>query len=134
MRSAILAVIKYVYTVIVVIAVIAIAMRLHSFWGFVITLISGAASLLPWYVMSSMSNDIDVMQNELYQTRKATERLRSDLERKDENSAEYIQTSNSKLNLSQIASCGDKTSWRCPSCGKTNPNSSRVCKDCGYQK
>lgn len=134
MRSAILAVIKYVYTVIVVIAVIAIAMRLHSFWGFVITLLSGAASLLPWYVMSSMSNDIDVMQNELYQTRKATERLRSDLERKDENSAEYIQTSNSKLNLSQIASRGDKTSWRCPGCGKTNPNSSRVCKDCGYQK
>lgn len=24
--------------------------------------------------------------------------------------------------------------WECPECGMTNPNSSRVCKDCGYQK
>lgn len=22
--------------------------------------------------------------------------------------------------------------WKCPKCGKTNPTSSRVCKDCGY--
>ena len=25
-------------------------------------------------------------------------------------------------------------SWKCPKCGKSNSNSSRVCKDCGYQK
>lgn len=25
-------------------------------------------------------------------------------------------------------------SWECPECGMNNPNSSRVCKDCGYQK
>ena len=25
-------------------------------------------------------------------------------------------------------------SWECPECGMNNPNSSRICKDCGYQK
>lgn len=43
--------------------------------------------------------------------------------------------SNSRLNLSSISSKSNGAStWRCPECGKTNPNSSRTCKDCGYQK
>lgn len=24
--------------------------------------------------------------------------------------------------------------WRCPNCGKTNPSSSRICKDCAYER
>lgn len=28
----------------------------------------------------------------------------------------------------------NKNTWVCPECGKDNPNSSRICKDCGYQK
>ena len=42
--------------------------------------------------------------------------------------------SNSKMSLSDIASKSTGNEWRCPKCGKTNPTSSRVCKDCGYQK
>lgn len=42
--------------------------------------------------------------------------------------------SNSKLNLSEIASKNVGNEWRCPKCGKMNPLSSRVCKDCAYQK
>ena len=26
------------------------------------------------------------------------------------------------------------STWTCPECGKTNPNSSRICKDCSYEK
>ena len=40
-------------------------------------------------------------------------------------------------NLSSIAQSTvkyDGNTWRCPECGKTNPLSSRTCKDCGYQK
>lgn len=43
-------------------------------------------------------------------------------------------TSNSKMSLSNITSKSSGGEWRCPKCGKTNPISSRVCKDCGYQK
>lgn len=42
--------------------------------------------------------------------------------------------SNSKMSLSDISSKSSGGEWRCPKCGKTNPISSRVCKDCGYQK
>lgn len=42
--------------------------------------------------------------------------------------------SNSKLNLSELASKNVGSEWRCPKCGKMNPISQRVCKDCAYQK
>lgn len=42
--------------------------------------------------------------------------------------------SNSKLNLSELASKNVGSEWRCPRCGKMNPISQRVCKDCAYQK
>lgn len=42
--------------------------------------------------------------------------------------------SNSKMSLSDIASKSSSGEWRCPKCGKTNPSTSRVCKDCEYQK
>ena len=42
--------------------------------------------------------------------------------------------SNSKLNLSELASKNVGNEWRCPKCGKMNPISQRVCKDCAYQK
>lgn len=42
--------------------------------------------------------------------------------------------SNSKLNLSELASKNVGSEWRCPKCGKMNPITQRVCKDCAYQK
>ncbi|MBP1562080.1 MAG: hypothetical protein J6C96_12675 [Oscillospiraceae bacterium] len=42
--------------------------------------------------------------------------------------------SNSKMSLSDIASKSTGGEWRCPKCGKTNPSTSRVCKDCAYEK
>lgn len=42
--------------------------------------------------------------------------------------------SNSKLNLSTLASKNVGNEWRCPKCGKMNPITQRVCKDCAYQK
>lgn len=42
--------------------------------------------------------------------------------------------SNSKLNLSELTSKNVGSEWRCPKCGKMNPISQRVCKDCAYQK
>lgn len=35
-------------------------------------------------------------------------------------------------NIQKIVSIEDK--WLCPECGKSNPRSSRVCKDCAYQR
>lgn len=48
--------------------------------------------------------------------------------------APNVGASNSKMNLSAIASKSVGSEWRCPKCGKTNPTSVRVCKDCAYQK
>jgi len=42
------------------------------------------------------------------------------------------EASNSKLNLNTINDGSD--GWRCKKCGKTNPNSSTTCKDCGAYK
>lgn len=41
---------------------------------------------------------------------------------------------NSKMNLDNVISERVGNTWRCPDCGKSNPVSSRTCKDCGYQK
>lgn len=42
--------------------------------------------------------------------------------------------SNSKMSLAAVTSKSSGGEWRCPKCGKTNPTSVRVCKDCAYQK
>lgn len=48
--------------------------------------------------------------------------------------SENTPASNSKMNLSAAAGSSSNDGWRCPKCGKTNPSTSRVCKDCAYQK
>ncbi len=41
---------------------------------------------------------------------------------------------NSYLSSAAASISESKPGWHCPQCGKSNPNSSRVCKDCGFNK
>ncbi len=46
-----------------------------------------------------------------------------------------VTVSNSKMDLSAIASNKDMTSfWTCPKCGERNSRNSRICKGCGREK
>lgn len=68
--------------------------------------------------------------------------IRSDIERLSQktphssDSTSPNPTSNTKANLSALSQYSSQASdgWRCPKCGKTNSNTNRICKDCGYNK
>lgn len=47
-------------------------------------------------------------------------------------SSDTVSNAKRTANPPPVHNSGD--SWTCPECGKTNPNSQRVCKDCGYNK
>jgi len=56
-------------------------------------------------------------------------------QKKLSSSANPVATSNSRLNLSAVASGNNSAStWTCPDCGETNPRNTRVCKSCGREK
>ena len=60
------------------------------------------------------------------------EQILSKLYSSDKKPLPISEVSNSKLSLNSINDNSD--GWRCKKCGKTNPNSSTVCKDCGAYK
>lgn len=60
------------------------------------------------------------------------EQILSKLYSSDKKSLPISEASTSKLNLNSISDGSD--GWRCKKCGKTNPNSSTTCKDCGSYK
>lgn len=80
--------------------------------------------------LDNISYRLDNIESKLYLMNKAGEN-------KEEGSgAEEV--SNGRASLSALAAKtvekeGNGDTWRCADCGKSNPRSSRICKDCGKE-
>lgn len=81
----------------------------------------------PCFALASILENQDYIADEI---RKQNQTLRS-----PNREAVNVAVSNSKMNLSAVASGNSSDSaWTCPDCGETNPRNIRVCKSCGYEK
>lgn len=86
-----------------------------------------ASGLMLFAITLMLKSKDDDVANQTY----AIKQLTSQDNNKDTGSALSRYNFSSKdTNINE----NDGNTWRCPKCGKTNPLSSRTCKDCGYQK
>ena len=105
-------------------AVLSFSAELDAAFGFVTFigfLISLFLFIFPWFIMAELLTRHEETQMTLSKVNALLKSLGA-----EENSG--------KPDLSTVASVEVQNGWSCPTCGKTNPTSSRTCKDCGYQK
>lgn len=87
----------------------------------IVAVLIGVIQIILILSVVHISAKSDEMANEL---RKANEALNK--------IAKSLSSSQSPSSAPIVRNSGN--TWNCPKCGKSNPSSSRVCKDCGYEK
>lgn len=131
MNSSLVKVIAWIYLILGVIGSVIMGVAASDMFysidtiGFVTAFIGIISTVGTAFVLFAIAK---IMENTEYCTSKLS-RLES-----QNKPAPISGASNSKMNLSAVASKPTGSEWRCPKCGKTNPTAVRVCKDCAYQK
>lgn len=130
MNSTIMKVVAWIYTILGVIGSFVTGAKINDLLregGAFITIIGIISTIFGAVILFAIAK---ILENTEY----SAERI-ANLEKEIKRSTNAPEgTSNSRMSLSNIASKTSGNEWRCPKCGKTNPVSSRVCKDCAYQK
>lgn len=124
MKSSVMKVVSLIYTIASIVGTLILA------FGSDIRLISSTVILLIGGISTAFSACILFAIAAVLENTEANGEMLTRLLKRTES----VETSGSKVSkfATETTNIGD--TWRCPKCGKTNPISSRVCKDCGYQK
>ncbi len=131
MKSSSLKTIAIVIIVLGIIGSVISGLSLKSIVGefnvtvFIYGIIGTLLYCLPLFAIAGVLENQEAIMREQYRQNQKT--LSS--------SANPVISSNSKLNLSAVASGNNSASyWTCPDCGETNPRNTRICKSCGHEK
>lgn len=130
MNSSIMKIVAWIYTVLGVISSFILGLKVRELLdvsGASITVIGIISTIFIAIILFALAK---ILEN----TEQTINKIAALEKREKYSTAELKNASNSKMNLSDIVSKTSGNEWRCPKCGKTNPVSTRVCKDCAYQK
>ena len=118
--------IAYIMLVLGILGSIILGVMTKSFLTFIIYGIGSFILCLQWLVLVEISEKIDSLSEQISRTER---QLTHTVSSQGDN-----QPSNSRARLLPPPVSNSGNTWTCPKCKKTNPNSQRVCKDCGYIK
>lgn len=124
MKSSVMKVISWIYTIASIVGTLILA------FGGDHRIVSSAIILLIGGICTAFSACILFAITAVLENTEANGEMLTRLLKRTE-SAETSGSKVSKL-AAETVNIGD--TWRCPKCGKTNQLTSRTCKDCGYQK
>ncbi len=113
MKSEFMRVYTYIILALGILGTIIYTIKLESFIMFIIGTISIAVAIVPLFAITEILRNTEDIQYSLYRVKQGTSTALSGA------------TVTEKKNVS---------TWKCPECDTINPSSSRICKDCGYER